>query len=143
MKAFDFRLEKVLRWRETQLRVRKARVADATAEVARKQGALEALAAESAQSAASIAREPAASALHAYARFLDRARVRARQLQEQLTNAKRNLAAETDRLVEANRKLRLLENLKSGKQDEWRREFDRQTADFGDEAFLSRMHSTR
>lgn len=138
MKAFDFRLEKVLRWRETQLHLRKTRVADATAEVVRIHAAIEALAAEGLQGAALIAREPAAAVFIAYAGFLDRTRARTRQLKDQLAKAKLNLAAETDRLVEANRKLRLLENLKSGKQNEWRKEFDRETANFADEAFLAR-----
>ncbi len=143
MKAFDFRLEKVLRWRETQLHLHKSRVAAATAEVVRIQGAIEMLAAECVKSAGLIALDPAAVVFTAYAGFVDRSRARTRQLKDQLAKAKRNLAAETDRLAEVNRKLRLLENLKSGQHDEWQREFDREIAAFADETFLGRLQSKK
>jgi hypothetical protein len=44
-------------------------------------------------------------------------------------------------LIEANQKLRLLENVKRTDQGRWRKEFDRELAALADEAFLCRLQS--
>lgn len=139
MKAFDFRLEKALQWRETQLHLQKSRVAAATTVVTRIEATIEALATEGLASAELIAHGAPSAALIPYAGYLNRNRVRTRRLNEQLTLARKNLRLEMDRLVEANRRLRLIENLKVAAHAGWLRELDRETADFADEAFLARM----
>ena len=68
-------------------------------------------------------------------------RARIRDCEAQALAAQRALALEMSRLVEANRKLRLLENLKGTDAGRWRREFDRELAAFADEAFLGRIQS--
>ena len=136
MKAFTFRLEQALRWRGTQVVAQQSRVATATAQRGAVEALLESARAEAAGGAADIIREPTSFPLSSYAAFIDRSRSRIRQLEANLAVAERALAAERDQLVSANRKLRLLENLKRDAQLRWRIEFDRELSVFADEAFL-------
>ena len=136
MKAFTFRLEQALRWRGTQVVAQQSRVATAAAQRGAVEALLESARAEAAGGAADIIREPASFPLSSYAAFIDRSRSRIRQLEANLAAADRTLAAERDQLVSANRKLRLLENLKHDAQVRWRAEFDRELSAFADEAFL-------
>lgn len=141
MKAFTFRLEQALRWRETQVRVQKSRVAAATGHSSGIQTLLDSQRAEAAGSAAQIVHSPTGMALASYAGFMDRSRVRIAGLETKLAAAQRAVAVEMGSLLDANRKLRLLENLKRTEQDRWRTEFDRELATFTDEAFLARQRS--
>jgi hypothetical protein len=136
MRAFSFRLEQALRWRGTQVAVQQSRVAAAAAQRAAVEALLVSARAEAAGGAADMIREPANFPLSSYAVFIERSRARLRQLEVSLAAAERTLAAELDQLVAANRKLRLLENLKHDAQLRWRIEFDRELSAFADEAFL-------
>jgi len=136
MKAFTFRLEQALRWRGTQVATQQARVAAAAGQRSAVEALLASARTEAAGGAADILREPSAVPLSSYAAFRDRSRARIRQLEANLVVAERALAAERDLLVAANRRLRLLENLKHDAQLRWRAEFDRELAVFADEAFL-------
>jgi flagellar export protein FliJ len=136
MKAFAFRLEQALRWRATQVGARKSRVAAAAAHASGLLTQLESARAETASGAEEIIRAPTSQALSFYAGFVDRSRNRILGLQEKLAAAERALAVEMDLLVAANRKLRLIENLKQSEQTRWRVEFDRELAAFADEAWL-------
>jgi flagellar export protein FliJ len=141
VKAFSFRLEQVLRWREMQVSLQKARVAAAAGHVSQLRNALDLRKAELAASAAQIAREPTGLELGAYAAFVEKSSARIREIEDRAKAAQSALAAETDRLIEANRKLRLLEDLKRTAQGQWRAEHDRELAAFADEAFLGRLQS--
>ena len=143
MKAFSFRLEKVLRWREAQLDIEKSRAAAALARISEIQAAIEQRRSEAAEAAQYIAREPDSSALAAYGGFLERDRARSVELNDQMGVAKKALAAELKQVIEANRKLHLLEKLKSAERAGWRREFDQELGQFADEAFLARLQSRR
>jgi flagellar export protein FliJ len=139
VKAFSFRLEQVLRWRDMQVGLQKARVGGAASHVSQLRSALDSRRVELATGAAQIVREPTGVALASYAGFVEKSRVRIRELEEQVTAAQRALALEMDRLIEANRKLRLLEDLKRKGHGHWQREMDRELAAFADEAFLGRI----
>jgi hypothetical protein len=144
MKAFSFRLEQALRWRGTQVAVQQARAATAAVQTFAVEALLTSARAEAAGGAADIIdvlREPTGFPLSSYAAFIDRSRARIRQLEANLAAAKRALAVERDLLVAANRKLRLLENLKHDAQLRWRGEFDRELSAFADEAFLSALRA--
>jgi flagellar export protein FliJ len=149
MKAFSFRLEQALRWRGTQVTTQQSRVATAAAQRSAAQASLTSARAEAASGAADIidiSREPTGFSLSSYASFIDRSRVRIRQLEANLAAAERTLAVERDLLIAANRKLRLLENLKHDAQLRWRTEFERELSAFADEAFLvcqERVHRER
>lgn len=143
MKTFHFRLEKALRWREAQLDIEKSRAAAALARITAIQAAIEQQRAASAEAAACIRTAPAGGALSLYAGFLERDRGRSRQFKDQLVTAKKTLAAEMERLLEANRNLHLVEKLRTAEQARWHREFDRELGQFADEAFLGRQRRAR
>ncbi len=140
MKAFSFRLEQVLRWRATQVSLQKARVAGAAGQVSQLQTLLDLRQAELAAGSAEEIQDPTGAALESYGGFIERSRVRIQKAAEQLVTAQRALGVETDRLIEANRKLRLLEDLKQTGQEHWLKDHDRELAAFADEAFLGRIH---
>lgn len=141
MKAFTFRLEQVLRWRETQFNLQKSRVAGASARLAQIEAAIEARKAEVSSAAARITEAPTGEALVSYAGFREKSRARIRELESQAVAAKHALKTEMDRLIEASQRMRLLENLKQTGLTRWRAEFDRELAAFADEASLSRIQS--
>jgi hypothetical protein len=139
MKAFTFRLEQALRWRGTQVAAQQSRVAAAGTQRSAAEALLTSARAEAAGGAADIIdiiRSPANFPLSSYAAFIDRSRARIRQLEADLAVAERALGAERDLLVAANRRLRLLENLKHDAELRWHAEFDRELSAFTEEAFL-------
>jgi flagellar export protein FliJ len=140
MKAFTFRLEQALRWRQTQVNLQKSHVAAAAARLAEIAAALEARRSDLANAAAGIVDTPTGAALGSYAGFKEKSRARIGDLEAQALVAQRALALEMNRLTEASQRSRLLENLKQSGEDRWRREFDRELAAFADEAFLCRVH---
>ena len=140
MKAFTFRLAQALRWREAQVQTSKSRVAAAAAHASGISATLDARRAEVASGAEQIVREPTGIALAAYAGFLNKSRVQIRDLEKILATADRAFESEMQLLVDANRKLRLLENLERTEENHWRKEFDRELAAFADESFLCRQN---
>jgi hypothetical protein len=139
MKAFTFPLEQALRWRETQVNLRKSRVAGAAGRLAEIAAILEGRRTELANAAARIVDAPTGAALVSYAGFREKSRARIRDLEAQALVAQRTLTLEMNGLTEARQRSRLLENLKRTDQTRWRREFDRELATFADEAFLCRI----
>ena len=139
MKAYAFRLEQALRWRETQATLQKTRVAGAGGRLAEIVASLEARRVELANAAVRIADGPTGAALTSYAGFRKKSRARIGDLEVQALAAQRTLDLEMSCLMEANQRSRLLENLKRTGQDRWRREFDRELAAFADEAYLCRI----
>jgi hypothetical protein len=137
MKSFTFRLEQALRWRGTQVAAQQSRVATSATQRSAVKALLTSARAEAAGGAADILHEPDSAVLAGYPAFIDRSRTRILRLEEKLISAERALAAELDLLVAANRKLRLLENLKHDAQLRWQAEFDRELSSFADEAFLA------
>lgn len=139
MKAFTFRLEQVLRWREMQLNLRRALVAAAGLKVSETQSVLESQKNEAAASAEQIRHEPTGVALSSYSHRVQISRAAIRETEERLAAAQRALRVEMDRLVEGHRKLRLLEDLKDAGHSEWQSEHERELAAFADEAFAGRV----
>ena len=141
MKAFHFRLDPALRWRETQVNLQKARVAGAVAQLAGIETNLEAQRSALSNASTRICIEPTGSALQAFAAFKDTTRTRVRDLEAQAAIAQKAVTLEMNRLIEANQKVQLLDNLKSEDRTRWQQAFDRELAAFADEAFLSRRQS--
>lgn len=141
MKAFSFRLEQALRWRAAQVDRVKTSAAAAAGRLAGIEAELESQRSELSTAAVRILDRPTGGALESYARFKEKSSVRVRDLEERLLAAQRALTLEMNRLIEANQRLRLLENFKHASQGRWRKEFDRELADFADEAFLCRLQS--
>ena len=141
MKAFTFRLEQALRWRQTQVDLQKSRVAGAVCRVAEIGAILKPLKAGLSSAAADIIHESSGGALDSYAGFRERSRARIHDCEAQAAVAQRTLTLEMNRLIEANQKVRLLENLRRTHRGRWHTGFERELAAFADEAFLCRIQS--
>ncbi len=142
MKTFHFPLESALAWRKTRLEAEEAAFARLVAERER----ISAEARENRDSGARAEREithsPAATALDLWA--LDGYRravaTRARALEEGLRAAGTRLAAQRQRVEQARRELRLLENLKARRRAEWQREAEREIENFAADSYLARWN---
>lgn len=141
MRRFRFGLESVLRWRQHQLEV--------------EQFALEALLAErerirsqiwqNRQAGAAAQREILAQpeieaaelvALEAWVRRLAAERTRLEKAGEECET---RISAQRGRVLEARRRLRLLERLRERRFQEWRAELERESETLAAESFLSRQ----
>ncbi len=138
MKVFSFRLEQVRRWRETEVSLQESRVAAASAKLAEIRAAIEARRRE--LDTARVSGNADGADLRAYADFRQRTEARIRDLEGQAVVAQHTLSTEMNRLVEANRKVKLIENLKQRVRGAWTREFERELGAFADEAFLNRYN---
>ena len=143
MKAFSFRLDPALRWRATQLDLEKAAVAAAAKRLSDIRAVLVSLRAGLDDSTRQIGPVSTGSALEILSAYTGKIR---RQIAECETGAKRaeqDLAARTLLMLDANRKLHLIESLKKSAQTEWRGEFNRELEAFAGEAFLGRLQSKK
>lgn len=121
-----------------QVTLQEARLAAAAARLAEIRAAIDSRNRELTAAATSIATTRTGADLALYSDFRQRIRIRIRDLESQAQIAQRTVAQETARLVEANQKRKLLENLKADARSEWTRAFDRELSAFADEAFLNR-----
>ncbi len=140
MKAFQFRLDRALRWRATQADLAKAKVTGAAGHLSGLQSELESLRNQLLSDAREITTAPARSSLEAWAAYSKRARREMTLLEKQIRDAERELGERLRVLVEANRKVRLLENLKQSERTHWNAELDRELDKFSGEAFLVRYN---
>lgn len=136
MKAFAFRLQQVLEWRATELNVQRARAAVATANVSSIESQIRAEQANLSSAATLVPAGATGLGLDSWAGFRRRSQMRVRELETQLLAARKATEAEMSRLVEARRKVRVLENLETRARDQWRRDFDHELAAFAEETSL-------
>ncbi len=140
MKSFHFRLEKVLEWRRTQLELEEnnfRKQVAALAELDRQAAEIEA-AGKRSESIVRAWNPVAGSELEALDRF--RLHVKNRELEMQVPReeARRRLAAQQQVMLEARRRLRLLEKLKERRLAEWRAECNKELEEMASESFLAR-----
>lgn len=139
MKAFQFRLEQARRWRSAQLVIQEGKVSVAAAAVARLQAGIENLTQAIQASAAVIREYPLGEVFGAHADFCRQAGRQIRDLQQQHSEARRILTAEMNQLIQARRRLRLIEDLKDGDRTRWEKACEKETADFVDESYLGKL----
>lgn len=140
MKPFAFRLQQALEWRATELNLQRAHAAAAIVKASSVESAIRATQAELSNAAALTPACATGLRLESYAGFRRRSQGQIRDLETQLLTARKAADVETAALIEASRKLRVLENLKARAQNQWRREFDRELAAFADEVFLQAVN---
>ncbi len=138
MKAFRFRLDAALRWRATQLRLTQESVMRASEKVAADQRELMGVHSSLRNESAGLALAGSA-AFFAWDAYLDRCRRRIQTLEAELRRGRQALALETQKMVEAHQKLRVLENLKAEGLSDWAKQLGRETEEFAGEAFLARL----
>jgi hypothetical protein len=143
VKAFSFRLEQALRWRSAQSTLQEARVSAAGAVVARIQAQLDALQEQLRLSALQIRQTPTGEALNAHAEFNRHAERHIREFGKQLHDARRKLSAEMSLLIQARRRLQLIEDDKEVSRERWQKEFEKETADFADESHLGKQQAEK
>ena len=140
MKAFQFRLDQALRWRATQADLAKAKVAAAAGQLSGLQCQLELRRNRLSGSARDLTTGAPGLSLEAWPAYLKKARGEMTLIEKQIREAERNLGEQLRLLVEANRKVRLLENLKQSDRTYWNAELDRELDQFSGEAFLVRYN---
>ena len=138
MKAFHFRLDPALRWRATQLRLEKESLSRTARQIAALQEELIAKHTELRSGSSELA-SAGSAAFESWAAYLDRCRRRIRTIGEQLGQARKALALQTQKMVDAHRNLRVLENLRRDEHAAWTKELDREMEALAGEAFLARL----
>jgi hypothetical protein len=138
MKAFCFRLDPALRWRSTQLRMEQETLSRISSHLAIVQTELMAKHTQLRSGSAELA-SAGSAAFALWSAYVDRSRKQIRALEDQLRQGRKALALQTQKMVEAHQKVRILENLKQEEHACWARELDRETEEFAGEAFLARL----
>ena len=139
MRRFQFRLESVLGWRVVELEIEEGRLERLFTE---RRGwddrarALEDQRRESAQLIAAKTLDGQQLAAFTYhRRYLER---EAARMAAQRADCEKRIAAQQQRVVEAERKVRLLERLKERRLAEWTLDFNREVEALASETFLSK-----
>ena len=136
MKTFQFRLDQALRWRSTQADLAKARMAAAMTRISTLQTELDLRRKQLNDATSEVHSGGPGFIMGTWNVWSRRLRREIGQIQKFLETAERLLGEEMRILVEANRKVRLLENLKNSGQKRWSAELDREAEAFASEAFL-------
>lgn len=140
MRRFQFRLESVLKWRLTQLEIEETALERLFSELRRMDAGLAALAAAKASAeravlSAGTVEAQQLAALETHRRHLARERVR---LLGERAGLEQRIAAQRQRVLKAERDLRLLEKVKERRLTEWRAAADREQEALASELFLAR-----
>ncbi|HMD71547.1 MAG TPA: hypothetical protein VKF41_09400 [Bryobacteraceae bacterium] len=140
MKRFEFRLQKVLEWREKRLELEDARFKQQAAGIASLDQARAGL--EAAGLKAEMQLRSAASMsgqeLSALAGFREHVQTRGRELAARRAQAQKELEAQQEVMLEARRRCRLLERLKERRLTEWQAACNREADALASESFLAR-----
>jgi capsule polysaccharide export protein KpsE/RkpR len=139
LKAFRFPLDQALRWRSTQFDLAKARAAAATAKLAQLRTAVEALKSELQSQRLALTRGGPGGDYVAWNSYAGAADRRLEALAGRIRAAEAEVAECMKALLEADRQMRLLSNLRGQHQARWTADFNRELEAFAAEAFLSRI----
>ena len=139
MKTFHFPLERVLDWRRTQLEIEEARFRQAATTLAAVDHARAELAAGLVRAECEVRRAQAVSGidLAALSAYRARARHESARLEGKRTECARALADRQAAMLEARRRLRLLERLKERRVAEWKAARDREVEETASESYLA------
>ena len=139
MRAFDFPLRRALEWRRTQSELEENALRQLAAKL--EELALAAVRLDLVKNRAEAAvRQSAtveASDLWALAAYRQRLLTEMRQLQQQRQEGDLQLAAQRQKVMEAQRRFRLLEKLEQRRHAEWQRQADREMENLAAESFLA------
>lgn len=140
MKAFRFRLERVLEWRQTERGLAAARVEAAEAALLNARHELEMIrqALERGPEA-----NPTGSALANWAGWRNTLLRHLQGAGQRVTGAQSVLKERQSALVEANRRVRLLSNMKDAELDVWRRDMEREMSAMANDLHLARISRLR
>ena len=142
MKRFEFRLERVVAWREEQLAVEEAQLHQLQAESASLDARRLALDVEQAAAARALVRAATITAqdLHSEDGFRRYAARERERIAVQKTETERRIVDQRKRVLEARKKVELLNRLRAKRQASWIVEFERELEQQASEAHLVRTH---
>ena len=145
MASFHFRLERVLRWRQAQLAIEEAKQKKLLQEQTRLQTFAAQVGVEKTRLSASLGTLPdmRGEDLRAVTAYSLRLKKFAENLAGQTARCERDLAAQRKKCREAERRVRLLEELKNRKATDWRYEQDRELEALASEAYLANWDRER
>lgn len=139
MKAFHFRLDQVLKWRSSQVDVEKGRLAVALARSAELRRHVNDLETQLLRGARGYHAGTTGDELGAWGAFYKTTRKQIVGLEAEAQEAETALAACRASLVEADRRLRLLQNLRHLRHDRWIADWNRELEAFAAESFLAKL----
>jgi flagellar export protein FliJ len=136
---FQFRLQRVLEWREKQLELEDARFKQQVAAIASLEQARADLQSAGLQAEMQLRSSEAISGhdLSALAGFRRYIQTQSRDLDARRAEAQKNLEAQQKVMLEARRRCRLLERLKDRRLAEWQAACDRELDELASESFLA------
>ena len=139
MKKFEFRLEPALRWRNTQLQLERAKLQKLLAEEQRLRSSLQSLLNErqAALWELQTAESLRSSDLRTMSVYLVGVDARSHLLREQIAKCAGPIQQQRQRLLEAERNVRLLEKLKENRYSEWKHAFDQEIEAGAEESWLA------
>lgn len=139
MRRFTFRLERLLQWRVLEKDQEEGRLRKLLSDLERLEAERVALDNAAREAERSVERPDALTeehqALANYRRFVAGERERLRQVRVDLET---RIQAQRLVLVESERRVEALKNMKDGKLAEWRRQVDKEQADFVDSLVVAR-----
>jgi len=140
MQKFHFSLEKILGWRRTELQAAEAGLAPLVAEWRGLEAARHEIAMGRAQADRDLLQGASVdgSELEALARYRLRIENQKSAIERDLADCRERTARQNALIIEAHRRLRLLEKLKARRLAEWHVQWEREMETFASEAFLAR-----
>ena len=142
MKKFQFGLERVLAWRRLQLQLESAALTKLRWEHNQLlEQRRQLLAQQDAARIACGAGKFAASEMYTLAAYQERCRQLDVAMQQEAKTFESRVAAQQQRMVEADRAVRLLEKLRSQRYEQWQHEAAAKQEEFASEAFLCRWNA--
>ena len=142
MKKFQFSLAAALKLRESQLQAERTKLQQLLAEEQSLKNAVELLAADRRDAANFIQESAAVDAidLRALSAFSVGADARAVSLREQIARKTKIIQEQKARVMQAERKVKLLAKLREKKLDAWTQEVNREIEQAAQESWLSKRH---
>ena len=139
MKKFDFRLESVLRLRNTQLAAEQQKMQALLAQERRLRDSLQALETQRQKATSSVHAERDLSALdlRSLAAFVMGTQVQAISIRENIARQSQAIAEQRKHLLQAERNLQLLKKLREKRLTEWTAEMEREIELGAQEAWLA------
>lgn len=141
MTKFEFRLQRVLEWREERLRLEESRLERLYGELRALELRRAELEAARAAADRSLLHAPSAAAddLHSLQDFRDYVHYQRQLLASQNADCERRIGEQRGLVVEARRQFRLLERLRDKKLAAWEADFNRELEMQASEAFLAKF----
>lgn len=145
MKKFVFPLERVSEWRELQIAMEGAKLDKLTAGLRAVAQRVEELERERERNETAVIRADwtDAQALGALHEFRKYSRLRRELLSQEQAEGERQVLAQREKLLEAQRNARLLDQLKDRRRRAWQAGFDKELEEQAAEAYLARWKPRR